>query len=1029
MERLLDEYHRVRRDGARFDEEKTKLAFVSKMLELLGWDMASDSVQPEQRTLKGRADFGMRIDKKTKFYVEVKALDADLDGYQTARGKKRTYVEQTLEYAWSTHVEWAVLTNFVETRLYYSLVRKPGEGLVYKLGVDDYLTEEGLRHLQAISKTAVSQGSLDRLVRLQTRPDITEEASEVLDECRIRLSEDVIANNPDIDKDLVQSGVLKILNRLLFTRILEDKEIESSDSLWKLYEYWREHVKNKRAFPFVIYLRQKFRELDDGYNTKIFEPHPCEQLSISSETISTILEALYRYNWEAIDADVFGAIYENYLGNVLEAKEKGFTIRKSNSKRKEEGVYYTPPQVVSFIVERTVGRALDNLIIEVEDLFAKGEAEKAEQVFSKIRDIKVLDPACGSGSFLIKVYDTFERAYTRYNRVIERNSDRTRIVRRVEEIPDFNIRILLDNIYGVDLDADAVEFATVNLALRAAAKSQRLPSLKDNIKLGNSLIHPGASAEKLFKTKGRHLFDWGTEFPNVTQGERLGFDFIVGNPPHGAKLSEEERAFFEVEYRLGKGYKNTASLFMERAYALLRDGGQLGFVIPKSLTYSQVWESVRGFLLDSMPLNELVDISKAFKSVLLEQVIVLSTKMQSHAEGYTTGVMIDGDVEERAPVPYRMAKELQILPTGLTREDISILEGIAKTQTLGETSKTRRGLPVQKWTTERRTEWPLLRGDDIRPFSLIKPTTYATERALESVGEAKLEWLKQPKVVSQRIVAHVLYPADHLIIMSSVDHDGLLSVDTVENTVINEGRFPVEFIAGLMNSTFVSWFLYHFVFNKAIRTMDLDDYYIGKIPLPKASKKDIDTVVSIVNRLQQLTGQRDSIMKLFPRDSTLDIEAMVSRYRDKYTVSALAGTRLPDLNKMTDLGVGTFRLRQEKETIRIVKGDGHDLLSVTIKDSRIRQAIGTALYVWIAERKNTTFPGSIVLGVPKGDVEDLRHVVDELIEKESTADLVRVGETIEELHEKLDDTVFRLFGIKSKDAEYIKKLTPYDPYL
>ena len=144
-----------------------------------------------------------------------------------------------------------------------------------------------------------------------------------------------------------------------------------------------------------------------------------------------------------------------------------------------------------------------------------------------------------------------------------------------------------------------------------------------------------------------------------------------------------------------------------------------------------------------------------------------------------------------------------------------------------------------------------MRGNDIKPYYNVAPTLFIARNHLEK-NQEKIEDLRKPKIISQRIVAHVLTPVDHIIIMSTLDQEGLLNVDTVENTIVTESDYDLKYILAFLNSKFVSWFTYTFIFNKAVRTMDFDDYYVGKIPIFPAGKDEQKSLIELVERLLKL---------------------------------------------------------------------------------------------------------------------------------------------------------------------------------
>ncbi|WP_309492727.1 Eco57I restriction-modification methylase domain-containing protein [Candidatus Hecatella orcuttiae] len=475
----------------------------------------------------------------------------------------------------------------------------------------------------------------------------------------------------------------------------------------------------------------------------------------------------------------------------------------------------------------------------------------------EVSKIKVLDPACGSGSFLIKAFDALKEYYDWYNKTIEKKALGS-IAEYGNLIQDVEKRIVIENLFGVDLDPQAAEIAAVNLMLKALKKGERLPLiLGDNIKCGNSLI---SGSEKLREYFGddwslERPFNWEKEYVEVFK--EGGFDVVVGNPPHGAKLSQQERDFFFDVYQVAKGYKNSASLFIERATQLLKPLGTMGLVIPKSLTFSEKWKATREFILQNLRLIEIVDISKAFPGVLLEQIIIICRKDPMQSSSYKGTSLTWERILETYTIPLSLCKELDIFPIHVDQHSLTIYKKVMKKSfQLKEISKTFRGLPVQSKATiiQGENSEPLLRGDDIKRYYHATPQTFIDRDALKEDSK-KITDMRKPKIISQRIIAHVLKPKDRIIIMSTIDEEGLLNVDTVENTILTDPQYDLKYILAFLNSKLVSWFTYTFIFNKAVRTMDFDDYYVGKIPIYPATPDQQKLITEVVQKMLTLTSR------------------------------------------------------------------------------------------------------------------------------------------------------------------------------
>lgn len=517
LQQLVQSYDKVVRSSKlkEFSEADVGSKFILPFLEMLGWDVRNiDEVKEQRRTLTGPADYSLNVNRKPKIVVEIKKFTESLDTKRTIRGKEESYPEQAIRYAWHLKVDWVVLSNFAETRVYYSHVIKPQKGLLFKFKHNEYI--RNFNRLWILSKEKVIAGILDTLEKRRTRTDIDKEVLGDLVLCRQILVDTITKNNSDLGMDEVRESVQKILDRILVIRVAEDRGIIGSDSLWKVLDSW----KNRGlATPFMRSLKTLFRDFDDVYNSKLFEAHKCEDLILKNDILEKVIATLYKYNFDLISADVLGAIYEDYIGHILKEAEKGIDIVKDYQKRKKAGIYYTPIPVVDYIIRNSVG------------LFLKGIQPE------EVSDIKILDPACGSGSFLIKAFDVLKECYDKYNRErLEKAKASGGLTGYTVLVTDIEKRILDDNLFGVDLDSQAAEITAVNLMLKGLKRDERLPLiLGDNIKRGNSLI--SGEEKELRKYLGKRWkdekpFQWQSEFSEVFDSG--GFDVVVGNPPHGA---------------------------------------------------------------------------------------------------------------------------------------------------------------------------------------------------------------------------------------------------------------------------------------------------------------------------------------------------------------------------------------------------------------------------------------------------------------------------------------------------------------
>lgn len=818
IEVLLAQYADALKEGriSKYNEEMTKKDFILPLFEALGWKTTdSREVSAEEKISKKRVDYGFRINGIPKFFLEAKSFKEDLDD--------RKYVEQAINYSWHKGCTWAILTNFESIKIFNAEVKTSHPWLSQlkpTLHCSEFLTN--IDELLLLSRESFEKGLLDieaeKWGKKEKKTPISKLLLDDFTHFRDVLSKNIIKLNASkkLSEEELDEAVQRILDRLIFIRNCEDRELESK-VLISNYREWE----SKGRGHLIKSLRDTFSYFDEEYNSKIFAEHLCDSLDIDNEVLHEVIEGLYytkdgvAYDFSIIDADVLGTIYEQYLGNILRKTDKRAKLTENHAHRKEQGIYYTPPKIVSYIVGNTLGALLSEKKVDVEK-------------------VRILDPSCGSGSFLIKAFDFLNYHY----QTVSEDYEQTQLDLKTGIPFKIKSRILQNNIFGVDLDKQAVEIAQLNLLLKIAEKGHRLPILEQNIRLGNSIINDE-------KVAGSKAFKWEESFDEIM---KKGFDIVIGNPPYGAELNEMEKDFVEIAYPYASSNKNTALIFIGKSLELIKENGYVGLIVPKSLAYSQVWKSGRDLIKNH--LLKIVDVSKAFEGVLLEQVIII-LKKSSNTKNY---VLVDVDSGSTISIDKKYIDATDSIILHGEKDDFEIFKKLNESgEYLAKITETRRGLPFQKYLTQDRTNYPIIRGKTISRFNFGLANEYFPNTLIEE-NRAKLSFYLQPKIVSQRIVAHVTQPKDHIIIMSAIDKEGVLNVDTVENTILTDKNSSLEFLLCLLNSKLISWYAYRYIFSKAIRTMDFDNYYVGKIPLPK-NKIDNDLFVSLGSRMTNVSNR------------------------------------------------------------------------------------------------------------------------------------------------------------------------------
>ena len=391
VERLVERFARLSaRNRKQYNEPATRKDFILPLFRNLGWNIEdSREVSPEERVSRGYVDFAFRLGGIPRFFLETKKILADLED--------PNWAWQAINYAWLKGVTWAVLTDFEGLKVFNAEWQEtiPARAIFKDLTWERYL--DRFDDLWLLSRPAMEDGALDRAAeavgRKVKRTAVNRLLFADLTEWRRELFRYLRPYNPQWSIEQIDQAVQRILDRLIFIRTCEDREIEPP-LLRPLLRQWHEQG---RKSDLVAELNRLFREFDGTYDTHLFAPQLCEELKSEPAHFEMVVKGLHDvpggygfYDFNAIDADVLGTIYEQYLGHRAQDPE-GKQVVDKRAKRKAQGIYYTPQFVVRYIVGQTLGRLL------------------AERDYEQARQVKVLDPACGSGSFLIEAFDVLDR--------------------------------------------------------------------------------------------------------------------------------------------------------------------------------------------------------------------------------------------------------------------------------------------------------------------------------------------------------------------------------------------------------------------------------------------------------------------------------------------------------------------------------------------------------------------------------------------------------------------------------------------
>jgi len=640
-----------------YDEANTRTDFIDKFFELLGWDIRNEQgyseqyrevVREDKVTIGGKVkapDYAFRIGGVRKFFVEAKKPSVNIkDELEPAFQVRR--------YGYTAKLPLCILTDFEEFAVYDTRIKpspsdKPSAARIFYCTFDEYHKNFDFI-FNTFSKEAILKGDFDSYVQEKkgkgAATEVDKELLKLIESWRTDIAKNIALRNPLLSIYHLNTAVQKIIDRIIFLRIAEDKEMEEYGLLKKITESGAVYQK----------LQGVFDKADVKYNSGLFKPHDwLRSLIIDDGVLSSIINGLYYpecpYEFSILPVEILGNIYEQFLGKTIKFRNIGgrvssdrtntrhtAVIEEKTEVKKAGGVYYTPQYIVRHIVENTLGVKI------------KGQSPDA------VAKCKVVDPACGSGSFLVEAYQqllNYHLDYYSNERERKQALKNSRIYETGKNIYKLTIeekqRILLNNIYGVDIDSQAVEVTKLSLYLKLleneGSETQGLlfkfsdltllPSLDSNIKCGNSLVGSDYYNEKdlsLFDDEAMrkiNTFDWDKEFLEVfAQG---GFDCVIGNPPYvfaresGEKgMGDDDKLYYYSKYQTAKYQINLYHLFIEKGCLLLKDNGIFSYIIPNNWLTVNSNKDLREFILQKANISILNFKYKVFEGADVDTCIL-----------------------------------------------------------------------------------------------------------------------------------------------------------------------------------------------------------------------------------------------------------------------------------------------------------------------------------------------------------------------------------------------------------------------
>jgi len=631
--RILEEWAEMVRSGRILKEKETALhgSFKANIVEaVLGYTgvvtNADYTVTAEKAILGGSVDLALGHFGPSKSQIiapfELKgAKTKDLDAIMPGRAKSP--VQQAWEYATKAPgVKWVLVSNYVELRLYGF-----GEGTSsYEKFEFARLTEpaEYTRFMLLLSADNLLSGRTLALLAESRKEDkdITNELYRDYKALRGSLIAAVQKAAPAVHPLDAISAAQTILDRVLFTAFAEDTGLLPKRILEKAFE----HADPFNPRPVWDNFKGLFAAIDKGnarldvppYNGGLFAPDPVLDAITIPDEVCEGFKKIGDYDFASqVSVTVLGHIFEQSIADVerLQAEARGEEVEEAKStgtsgRRKRDGVVYTPDFIARFIVQQTLGAHLKDIFAEILAVYAKkgataddaeiqwkrkgAELEAWEAYRDRLKTLRIVDPACGSGVFLVLAFDFMKAELTRVN---EKIAD---LKGGALGLFDPDSEILTNNLFGVDVNAESVEIAKLSLWVKTARRGKMLDSLDDNLKVGDSLIEDSSFAYL------EHGFSWKTAFPQVFADG--GFDVVLGNPPYvRMELLKAMKPYLETRFEVVSDRADLYCYFFERGLKLLKPGGRLGYISSSTFLRTGSGGPLRNFLRAQATLETVVD--------------------------------------------------------------------------------------------------------------------------------------------------------------------------------------------------------------------------------------------------------------------------------------------------------------------------------------------------------------------------------------------------------------------------------------
>ena len=936
FDRNIDAYR-----SQQYNEAQLRREFIDPFFEELGWDVtniagnaqAYKDVIHEDAIKVGSAtkapDYSFRIGGVRKFFLEAKKPSIDIKGdphpaYQLRR------------YAWSAKLPLSILTDFEEFAVYDCQTRpkqtdRAGTARIMYLNYKEYIKRwSDIENI--FSKDAIYKGSFDKFA-VSTKgkrgtTTVDKEFLEEIEKWREQLAKIIAHRNRTLTVPQINFAVQRTIDRIIFLRMAEDRGIEQYSQLLAI-------VSGDHTYPRLC---KVFEQADAKYNSGLFHfreekgrSEPPDELTlnlvIDDKDLKYILNSLYYpqspYEFSVLPPEILGNVYEQFLGKVIQVSPgRRVKIEEKPEVKKAGGVYYTPAYIVDYIVKNTVGKLLGVPDCHCEERSAESPAPGRNEAISnklktkssklktpkQISNLRILDPACGSGSFLLGAYTYL----LNYHRDWYVENDPEKHTKKIYQgkggqwyltIAEKK-QILLNNIFGVDIDSQAVEVTKLSLLLKVLEgetsetigqtykifHERALPDLGNNIKCGNSLIGPDffdtlepkqrttnneqRTTNNEQRTNSDDLyrkinpFDYKAEFPHIFKTKNPGFHAVIGNPPYGMVGVTHEKTYFDISFEATEGRFDNYELFIEKGIKLCKSDGLLGFIVPSPLLSNLYAQRLRQQILHNCSIREIVNFGMSvFSDPTVHTCIIILSRGRSSKATIQIRKQVCAVEELSHDYDYSIPQNLlgrnkkatfdifvdpdshmlvdKIGTKARSLGDICFIRQCIKTGNDKEYVKSFDSNPPDPWK-------PTLRGRNIARYTILDRTLYVKYGKWLARNWKNRTFYETPKIAIRETGKQIVAALD------LENRYFLSSLYAIYPRKANE-MLSLKYILGLLNSNLATYFVKIVAFDLTkgaftkMRTNQLARFPIRTIDFNNpADKAKHDKMVKLVERMLDL---------------------------------------------------------------------------------------------------------------------------------------------------------------------------------